>query len=167
MVATLKVHKWHASNVCIRLVQGIHEPYQTLPSASMDMRPLTSPESIAEVPDWQSLKRANHLSSDFLLFSFFSISQPSMITAEAITMIQMRKTSINHRVLYSLLIVILALELFFSDSQALKCQYSVLYTPPAGSSTEHMFSYFERGRRQQPRLGSITDWGCVCFEEKY
>ena len=34
---------------------------------------------------------------------------------------------INHWVLHSLLIVILALELFFSDSQALRCQYSMLY----------------------------------------
>ena len=40
--------------------------------------------------------------------------------AEAITMIQTRKKlSINHRVLQSLLIVIVELEVFFSDSQAL------------------------------------------------
>ena len=101
--------------------------YRVLP---WTVRPLTSPESIAEVPDWQSLKQANRLSSDFLLFSFFisffSISQPSTITAEAITMIQTRKTSINHWVLHSLLIVILALELFFSDSQALHHAIHVL-----------------------------------------
>jgi len=47
--------------------------------------------------------------------------------AEAITMLQTRKTSINHWVLHSLLIMILALELFFSDPQALRCQYLVLY----------------------------------------
>ena len=33
--ATLKVHKWHVWNVCVRLVNGLHEPYQALPSASM------------------------------------------------------------------------------------------------------------------------------------
>ena len=36
MAATLKVHKWHAWNVCIRLVEGLHEPYQILLSAFMD-----------------------------------------------------------------------------------------------------------------------------------
>jgi len=50
-----------------------------------------------------------------------------MITAEAITIIQTQKNSINHWVLHSLLIVIIELELFFSDSQALRCQYLVLY----------------------------------------
>ena len=35
MAATLKVHKWHARNVSVRLVKGLHEPYQALPSASM------------------------------------------------------------------------------------------------------------------------------------
>ena len=35
MAATLKVHKWHAQNVCVRLVKGLHEPYQALLSASM------------------------------------------------------------------------------------------------------------------------------------
>ena len=46
-----------------------------------------------------------------------------MIMAEAITIIQTRKNSINHWVLHSVLIVILALELFLGDSQALQCQY--------------------------------------------
>ena len=35
MVATLKVHKWHARNVCVRLVNGLYEPYQELSGASM------------------------------------------------------------------------------------------------------------------------------------
>ena len=35
MVVTLKVHKWHAWNIRIRLVRGLHEPYLPLPSASM------------------------------------------------------------------------------------------------------------------------------------
>ena len=41
--------------------------------------------------------------------------------AEAIATVQTRKNSINHWVLYSLLIVIVELELFCSDSQALRC----------------------------------------------
>ena len=38
MATTLKVHKWHARNVCVRLVNGLHEPYQALSSASMGNR---------------------------------------------------------------------------------------------------------------------------------
>ena len=45
--------------------------------------------------------------------------------AKAITTIQMRKYGINHWVLHSLLIMIIALEPFFSDSQAPR--YIVLY----------------------------------------
>ena len=95
--------------------------------------PLTLLESIAEVPARQVaktiakplslLKRANRLSSDFFLLSSVreTVSQASTITAEAITTIQTPKNSINHRVVHSLLIVIVELELFFSDSQALRC----------------------------------------------
>ena len=35
MAATLKVHKWHARNVYVKLVKSLYEPYQALPSASM------------------------------------------------------------------------------------------------------------------------------------
>ena len=35
MVATIKVHKSHTRNVCVRLVKGLYDPYQALPSASM------------------------------------------------------------------------------------------------------------------------------------
>ena len=35
MAATLKVHKWHTRYVCVKLVKGLHEPYQALPNASM------------------------------------------------------------------------------------------------------------------------------------
>ena len=56
----------------------------------------------------KSPKRANRLFSD-VLFSF-SVSQASTIMAEAITVIQTQKK--NHWVLHSLLIVIIALELF-------------------------------------------------------
>ena len=35
MAATLKVHKWHAWTVCIRLVNSLYEPYQALSNASM------------------------------------------------------------------------------------------------------------------------------------
>ena len=60
------------------------------------------------------------------IFFSMSVRQASMIMAEAITMTQTQKKnkkehSINHWVLHLLLIVILALELFFSDSQALRC----------------------------------------------
>ena len=62
---------------------------------------LTSPESIAEVPDWQAIKTAKFslslslslslpLSLSLSLSPFFRVSQPSTITAEAITMIQMQ-----------------------------------------------------------------------------
>ena len=86
MAATLKVHKWHTWNVCVRLFIGLHKPYQKLPSASMD----NGTVNFAAEHRWS--------------------------TRQAITVIQMRKTSVNDWVL---LIVILALELFFSDSQAL------------------------------------------------
>ena len=35
IAAALKVHKWPARNVCVRLVQALHEPYQALPSVSI------------------------------------------------------------------------------------------------------------------------------------
>ena len=35
MVATLKVRKWHAQNVDVRLVKSFHEHYQVLSSAFM------------------------------------------------------------------------------------------------------------------------------------
>ena len=38
MAATLKVHKRHARNVCVRLVNGLYERYQALLSASMGNR---------------------------------------------------------------------------------------------------------------------------------
>ena len=101
--------------------------YQVLPWAT---GPLTSLESITKVPD-QQVAKTGKSSIFWLSFFFFSsvqtVSQDSMITAEAITTIQTRKNAINHWILHSLLIVILALELFFRDSQALRCQYLVLY----------------------------------------
>ena len=80
--------------------------------------PLTLLESIAKVQTGKSLKRANRLSSDFFL-SF--PHHNSTITAEVILTIQTQKNSKNHWVLYPVLIIILELELFFSDSQALRC----------------------------------------------
>ena len=35
MAATVKVDKWHAWNVYVRLVKGLYEPYQALPSISI------------------------------------------------------------------------------------------------------------------------------------
>ena len=43
-----------------------------------------------------------------------------MVTVKAITRIQTRKNGTNHWVLYSLFIMTIALEPFFSDSQALR-----------------------------------------------
>ena len=51
----------------------------------------------------------------------------STIMAEAITTIQTQTNSINHWVLYPILIVILELELFFSDSQALRCYSAICH----------------------------------------
>ena len=34
----IKSYKWHARNVCIRSVNGLHEPYQALSSSSMGNR---------------------------------------------------------------------------------------------------------------------------------
>ena len=64
------------------------------------------------------------------------------------------KNGINHSVLHSLLIVIIAPEPYFSDSQALapmlilsavrhfiKTTLFSACTPPAGSATEHLFTY--------------------------
>ena len=68
---------------------------------------LTLLESITKVPDWQIV---------YLLTSFF-LRHDSMITAEAIT-----NTNKQHKSLgIALLIVIVELELFFSDSQPLQC----------------------------------------------
>ena len=46
-----------------RSVNGLHEPYQALSSTSMGNRTVNLLESIAKVPDWQSLKRAKSSSS--------------------------------------------------------------------------------------------------------
>ena len=69
---------------CVRLVNGLHEPYQALPWATGT---LTLLESIAEVPDRQVAKTGRVV---YLLTSSSSILQhDSTITAEAITTIQM------------------------------------------------------------------------------
>ena len=86
--------------------------------------PLTLPESIADVPVQRVAKTGKSSNFWLLSSSFFhsvTVSQASTMTAEAITTIQMPKSSINHRVVHSLLIVIVELELFFSNSQALQC----------------------------------------------
>ena len=90
MVATLKVHKWHTRNVCIRLVNGLHDPYQALLSASMGSGPLTSLESITKVPNRQVAKTGK---SSIFWLTFFLSFQASTITNEAITMIQTWKAA--------------------------------------------------------------------------
>ena len=42
MEATLRVHRWHTRNVCVRLVNSLHKPYQALSSASMGNRAVNS-----------------------------------------------------------------------------------------------------------------------------
>ena len=114
------------------------------------------------LPDRKSLKRAKRLSSDFLSLS---VSKASTITVEAITTIQTRKNSINHRVWHSPLIVIVELELFFSDSQALRCQCLVLYAILLEYNIIHS-KYAPDFGRQQPKSGGITqniERGCACM----
>ena len=54
MAATLKVHKWHTQNVCIRLVKVLHiTHYRVFLFAT---GPLTSLKSITKVPDLQVTK---------------------------------------------------------------------------------------------------------------
>ena len=56
----------------------------------------------------------------FFLFSFLYLSHASSITIEAITTIQVRQK--QHKSLgTALLIMVIAVESFFSDSQALQC----------------------------------------------
>ena len=81
---------------------------------------LTLLESIAKVPDPQVAKMGQS-SIFWLLLLLAFLHCDSTTTAQAMTTIQTRKNSINHWVLYPILIVILELELFFSDSQALRC----------------------------------------------
>ena len=83
--------------------------YRVLPWVT---EPLTLLESIAKVADQQVAKTGK--SSIFWLLSF--LHHDRMITAEAIVTIQTQKNSINHLVLYPILIIILELELFFSHS---------------------------------------------------
>ena len=92
--------------------------YRVLPWPT---RPLTSLESIAKASDQQVAKTGQ------IVYFLSSFHHDSTTTAEGITTNQTRKNSINHWVLYSLLIVIVELELFCSDSQALRCYCLVLY----------------------------------------
>ena len=141
MAATLKVHKWHARNVDIRLVKGFHEHYQAL---SWAMGPLGVLESITELPDWQVTKTGT-LSIFWLLLLLLSSSvsvtvhQASMITAEAITMIQLQKNIINHLVLHSPPISRKELELVgeFQSSHVLVCLrlYAIFLNKKVTSST--------------------------------
>ena len=142
--------------------------YRVLPWAT---GPLTSLESIAKVPDRQVAKTGKS-SIFWLLSSVQTVSQASTITAEAITTIQTRKNGINHWVLTTYRDLSTRTIFQWSIPQALGCQYLVLYAillvwilyiihtmyapAPAGSSTEHVFSYRGRWRQQQPRSCAIT-----------
>ena len=54
----VKSHKWHTWNICIKVVKGLYEPYQSLSSAFMNNRML---ESIAKHKTGKSHKGANCL----------------------------------------------------------------------------------------------------------
>ena len=104
MVATLKVHKWllkmSALDQSTASMSHIRH-YRVLPWAT---GLLTLLESIAKVPDRQSLKRAK--SSIFWLLLLPFLHRNSTTMAEAMTMIQTRKNNINQQVLYLPLIVL-------------------------------------------------------------
>ena len=137
--------------VCIRLAKGLHEPirhYRVLPWA---MRPLTLPECMAKVIDWEVTKTGK--SSIFFLLSSLSvyINQASTIMAKAIRTIRTPQNSIKHWVLDSLLIVRTwtILQWFWSTLMLIlstirhfvRTTLFIAYTLPAGSSTEYVFRY--------------------------
>ena len=72
VAATLKVHKWHTRNGCVRLIKSLHVPYQALSSVSISNWTLAGEQSLMYQTS-KLLKRANLLSSDFFfLLSFIS-----------------------------------------------------------------------------------------------
>ena len=95
MAATLKVHKWHARNVCARLVNSLTS--HTSHYCDLLWRGLLT--LLEKVPDRQVAKTSNS--------SYFSLSCTclpfSMITAEVITD---AKNSINHQIFHPPLIVL-------------------------------------------------------------
>ena len=120
------------------------------------------------------------------LLTFFllsSLHHDSTTTGEAIT-IQKRKNSINHWVLYSLLIVIVELELFCSDFQALRCRCLVLYRhfvritlfietapPEAKLSTCSDITYRDEMKTATAKVrwynAKHREGMCACFQEVY
>jgi len=101
----------------------------------------------------KSPKRANHLSSDFFLSSVQTVSQASTMTAEVITMIQTQKN--QHKSLsialttYRDLSTRTILQWFSSTPMLIlsairhfvRTTLFIACTPPAESSTEHVFAY--------------------------
>ena len=85
LAATIKVHKWHAQNVCIRSVKDL-DLWKYFQSNGGS---LTLLESIPEIPDRQVPK--TRISSIFWLLSSFIVSQASKIMAEAIPTFQTQK----------------------------------------------------------------------------
>ena len=101
MAATIKVYKWHAQNVTVRLVNGLHEPYQAVLSTSMGNRTV----NFGGKHCWSTRPASLQNGQIVYLLTFFLsfLHHDSMITAEAI---QTQKNSINHWVLCSPLIVL-------------------------------------------------------------
>ena len=69
------MHKWHAQNVCVRLVNGLYEPYQALLGASM----ANFAEKIAKVSDQKVAKMGKSS-----IFWLVSVHQNSTKMAEVL-----------------------------------------------------------------------------------
>ena len=111
MPATLKVHKLQTKNVCVRLVKGLHEPYQVLPWTT---RPL--PERFTEVADWQEAKLRK--SSIFWLLSFCF----KLLAKKWLKLLQWFKHSVSHKVLH----LPLKGQELVGDSQLFPWDYGIL-----------------------------------------
>ena len=130
MAATLNVHKWHTWNVCVRLVKGLYEPYQSLSSASMSNRAV----NFFGKYRWKTrLASPKTGKSSIFWLRCSSTTIRSMTTTEAVTTIQTRKNSINHWLLHSPLIVVKKPEQVSGGSQVtphLCLPLYAIFTPP-------------------------------------
>ena len=111
-------------NVCVRLVKGLYEPYQSLSSASMSNRAV----NFFGKYRWKTrLASPKTGKSSIFWLRCSSTTIRSMTTTEAVTTIQTRKNSINHWLLHSPLIVVKKPELVSGDSQVTPHLYLPLY----------------------------------------
>ena len=158
------MHKWHTQNVCIRLVKGLHGPYQSLSSASISNRTI----NFAGEYHWntyqtgKSLKWADRLSSDFLSFC---VSQAYTIAAEALYYDSNAKK--QHKSQGIALIVLKEFRLVSNSQVTPRLCLPLLFVgtkpPMPRSSTEHVCAsiaycdnWHSTWRLQQPRSGGIV-----------